>query len=171
MAQYARQIVEKASNLIIAEIQSKFPEVAAQLRSEYNQPRVDTQAFKEYFISDRFRAFRAPACFVVVGDDGVDFQKDLKGANHVNARIRFNVSAVIEAKDEDLLTLGVYQYQAILHKILDQTNLTEQNGRLKISIVVNRATFSPLYQPRDATQGFFRKECVLECDVYSFEGQ
>jgi hypothetical protein len=114
--------------------------------------------------------YRTPACFVIA--DRIDFQKREKGANHINANIRINVSVLIEDKDADRITRKAYRYQSALQSILDQVQLLSTDGALKIVTVVQNAAFSPLYSNTDdptAPGSVYRKEVSLELDCYAYE--
>jgi hypothetical protein len=109
---------------------------------------------------------------VFVIADRIDFQKREKAANHINANIRVNVTALIEDKDADKITRKAFRYQSALQSVLDQVQLGSQDGSLKVTVVVQAAAFSPLYSTTEdpnAPGALYRKEVSLELDCYCFE--
>jgi hypothetical protein len=111
-----------------------------------------------------------PAVFVI--PERMDFKRIERGANHVNAETRLNVTVLIEDRDAERLFLKAYRYQAALFSILNQTVLTSLDSKVKITVVVENAQFSSLYsQPETPGQtgAVFRKEVWLECAVQHYE--
>ena len=149
--------------------------VAAQLALQNalyagNYPSTTTEAPLDYFIYPRAQGFRSPAIFVV--PERQDFKKRERGANHINAQTRLNVSVLIEDKDAEKLYLKAYRYQAALVGLLDQAILTSTDSKVRLTVVVENAQFSPLYsltKDPNAPIAVFRKEVWLECSVEHYE--
>jgi hypothetical protein len=134
------------------------------------KPNVTTEAPHDYFIYPKAQGYRTPAVFIV--PERQDFKKQERGANHINAETRLNISVLIEDKDAERLYLKAYRYQAALMGLLDQASLTSSDGKVKLTVVVENAQFSPLYsltKDPSAPNAVFRKEVWLECSVEHYE--
>lgn len=170
MSYTAAQTPEVLCDLITSTIRTNIEAALSALRTDRSDPRVQTPKPIEYFISEHNDPYKCPAVFVIADD--LDFQQEQMGANFVDAKARINVSIVVEDRVAELLTRGAYRYATALKTVLEQANLTSQNNKVKMSLVVNRMRFSPLYtkaQKQGETSGVFRKEAVLECEVRHFE--
>ena len=173
----SRHLTEWAVNLVTNQIktniQSALIGVNQDLSNEpalMGDPTLSYEAPRDYYIFPRAMGYRTPACFVIA--DRIDFQKREKGANHINANIRINVSVLIEDKDAERITRKAYRYQSALQSVLDQVQLLTTDGALKIVTVVQNAAFSPLYSNTDdptAPGSVYRKEVSLELDCYAYE--
>ena len=165
-----RHLVETVVDLIEEKLKAELPAALADIRINRNDNFVTMEAPRDYFIYPRAMAYRTPAVFLI--GDRIDFQKREKGANHINCNIRVNITVVIEDKDAERLTTKAYRYQAALHQVLDQTQLTTVDEKQKTVVVISTATFSPLYSNMDdptAVNAVFRKEVGLELECFSWE--
>jgi hypothetical protein len=173
----ARHLTEWAVNLVTEQIQNNIESALADVNSALNNnqplmgdPVLSYEAPRGYYIYPRAIGYRTPACFVIA--DRIDFQKREKGANHINANVRLNVSILIEDKDAERITRKAYRYQSALQTVLDQVQLLSGDGALKIVVVVQNAAFSPLYsntEEPNAPGSVYRKEVSLELDCYAYE--
>lgn len=166
----ARYLVESTVDLIHDEIKSKIASALSEVKSLYNDHLVTLEVPQNYFIYPVAAGYRTPAVFIIADD--VDFQKRTRGANHISATVSVNVSVLVEDKDRLRLTTKAFRYQDALHKILDQTRLTTPDGKLALTVLVTRASFSPLYSDTaDANSpiAMFRKEVVLTLEVEHWE--
>lgn len=165
-----RQLIETDIDLIETQIKSNIATALADVRTQRADPTVSTEPPNGYYIYEKSQAYRCPAVFII--GDRIDFKKLEKQANFIDAVSRINVTVLIEDKDAERLTIKAWRYQAALHEVLDQVQLTSADSRVKITIVVMNASFSPLYsltQDPTAANAIFRKEVVLECDVHHYE--
>lgn len=163
----ARQLVETSSRLIRDCIKANIAAELAALRTDRSDNSVGTEIPQNYFFYENANVYRSPAIFIIA--DTMDFRKTEMGANHINARTLYKVSAVIEDRSEDYLTIKAWRYQAVLHEILDQTELEDTVENVKIVITVSEATFSPTFTTSGTQPNNFRKEVLLNCEVYHFE--
>ena len=166
----ARQLVETDVELILDQIKSNITAALLEVSNFRTDQKVALDNPKDYFIYPRAQGYRTPCVFVI--PDRVDFRKDEKAANFIDATSRINVTVLIEDKDAERLELKCWRYQAALHKVLDQVPLTSDDSGVRITIEVMNAAFSPMYsltQDPSAPNAVFRKEVVLECDVYHYE--
>lgn len=125
---------------------------------------------RDYFVYPRAMGYRAPAVFII--GDRIDFQKREKGANHVNANCRVNVTCLVEDKDAERIMIKSYRYQAAIHEVLDQSQFLSSDNEAKITFVIQSATFSPLYSNTETAndpQAVYRREIGLEIDCYIYE--
>lgn len=167
-----QQLIETDSNLLIAHIKANFPAALAGIRAVRADNSVTTEPppSESYFIYPGARGFRPPAVFVI-GDE-IDFRNEQMGANFIDARVRINVSIVVEDKDKQKLTVKAWRYQAALSGMLTQTTLLSADQKVKIVSIVRRATFSPIYtnaKNAESPEALFRKEIILELDVDHYE--
>ncbi len=168
----ARQLVELCVDEIISRLQTELPAELAVIHGDRGAPIVTMEAPRDYFTYPRAMGYRTPVCFVI--GDSIDFLKEIRGANHVNARITINVTVLVEDKDADKVTRKAYRYQAAMHQVLDQVSLTPAGKNTKITLVVQTAAFSPLYSNTDdatAPNAVFRKEISLGIDAFVYEPQ
>lgn len=165
----SRHLVETAVDAIIGKLKTDLPTALADVRLNRGDNLVTMEAPRDYYVYPRAKGYRSPAVFVI--GDRIDFQKDRKGANHVNAAIRVNVSVLVEDKDAERLMRKSYRYQAAVHQVLDQQPLTSLDGAVRMTLVIQNAAFSGLYsnlEPGDP-QAVYRQEISLELDCFQFE--
>jgi hypothetical protein len=173
----ARHLTEWVVNLVTWQIQNNIETALQDLGQVLPPPSpvVSLEKPRDYFIYPRAIGYRTPCVFVIA--DRIDFQKREKGANHINANVRVNVTVLIEDKDADRITRKAYRYQSALQSVLDQaqllsSDLEPSDTSLKIVSVVQNAAFSPLYSNTDdpnSPGAVYRKEVSLEIDCYTFE--
>lgn len=168
----ARHLTEWAVDLVTATVEANIAAALADVNATLppDAPALSYEAPRDYFIYPRAMGYRTPACFVIA--DRIDFQKREKGANHINANVRINLTVLIEDKDADKLTRKAYRYQSALHQLLDQVQLMSTDQAVKIVVVVQNAGFSALYSTTEdpnAPGAVYRKEVSLELDCYHFE--
>jgi hypothetical protein len=165
----SRQLIEISVDAIIAKLKADLPAELATIRSARADNLVTMEAPRDYYVYPRAKGYRTPAVFVI--GDRIDFQKDRKGANHVNAAVRINISFLVEDKDAERLVRKSYRYQAAVHKVLDQATLTSPEGSARMTLVIQNAAFSGLYsnlEPGDP-QAVYRQEISLEVDCFQYE--
>ena len=165
-----KNLSEVTRSLILAEIKAKLPTQLANVRTLRGDAAVSTEPPQSgsFFIYEPSGGYRAPAIWAVV--DNIDFRVAVKGANHVNATVEIHVNAVVEDRLKESLIIKCERYQSALHEILNQTILEDAGQKVKIVTIVNRALFSPEYSAgQDTSQGTFRKECALICNVEHYE--
>ena len=161
-----RQLPEAVVDLITDKIQAEINQALIDMRADRDDPRISTELPIKYYISERVDPFQTPAVFVIAKD--IDFQKEARGANHVNARVSIQISLVCEDRVTEILTRRVYRYGGVLHTILDQAELTSANNKAKIILIVERSDFSPVFvSPGES--GTFRKEVLLYITANVFE--
>ncbi len=164
-------ITESSIKLVQKHLQDNIATALANLRSERNDPKVSSEPPKKdsYFIYERAVGYQPPAVFTIADD--VDFQNSA-GPNTVLAVVKARVSVVVEDILQDNLTVKAWRYQDALYALLNKTVLVSANEGVKIVVVVQGATFSPVFtQDTDvkSARNTFRKEVVLNCDLNHFE--
>lgn len=160
------RLTEEAVGLIIAYIQSNIATALTDVRVDRPDNAVVTEVPQSYFNYENAHGYTAPAIFVICEE--FDFKLDEYRANYINADARINVSALVEDIDKNSLTIKTWRYQSALHELLAQTQLQSSDNRVKLTIKVKKATFSPLYSKvknKESTEAVFRKEVLLECEV------
>jgi hypothetical protein len=88
-------------------------------------------------------------------------------ANFIDANAKVNVSVLIEDRNLKHLTIKSWRYQSALMQTLALSQLTSSDGKVKLSLVVRNAAFSPAYSTtkNQGVDSMFRKEVMLELDV------
>lgn len=164
-----RHLVETAVDLVTKQIRDNIGTALADIRVNRGDNKVTMEVPRDYFIYPRAKGYRTPAVFVI--GDRIDFLKERRGANHINAAVRLNVTVLIEDKDAEKITTKAYRYQAALHQVLDQARLIPADNQAMLTAVIQSAGFSPLYSnlTEGDPQAVFRKEVSLEIDVFQFE--
>lgn len=166
-----RQLVEATLNLIRDHIKNKISSAISNMQSERSDNRVSITPFKEYYFIEiePENLKNLPALFLIPVN--IDFRKEAKQANHINAMIRVNCSIVFNDREKDLLALKGFRYQCVLHELLDDVSLINSLNDVKIVLKVVSATFSPVVTAKSvgSSQNDFRQEVLLELDVDHFE--
>lgn len=165
------QLVEIASDLIINKIKDNISSALNQVNTDRTtlglQYGVAIPTPREYFIFEKAQNYQCPSIYVICRN--IDFQKT-RGANHINAIMDFGVSALVEAQREGQETVMAWRYQSAIHKILDQTALTDAIANVKIVCISRMASFSETFSSADTgRQGMFRKEVLLDFNVEHYE--
>lgn len=165
------QLVEITRDLILDTIKAEIAGALAGIRSDRADSQVSTEPPRSYFIYEGAQTYQCPAVFAVV--ERATFPDEATGAgNHVNARVTINVGIVAEDREAPQLTIKVERYQAALFQILNQRQLVNGAGNVKIWTRVTDVDFSPIFA-RQQSQGMgqFRKEAVLRLEVQHYENR
>lgn len=161
----AHNVTEKTVDLILTHIKSKIATALTEVRTERDDPQVQTPPPRSYFIYEGSWAFQCPAIFVV--PVSVDFNLD-RGGNFINATVDTVVSVVVEDRLKDLLSKSAWRYQDALHNILDNAQLESATGDVKIVTKVKGADYSETFSVQNDNT-IFRKEVALRLDVEHWE--
>lgn len=160
-----RQLVEGATNLIVAHIQSSIAAALDTVAANVGAPAVSLENPKEYFIYAKPHGYKPPCVFVLC--DELDFRIQENKSNFVNAKDKFKISILIEDQDAENITYKSWRYLSAMDAVLDETELLSPDLSLQLKIVVYRCSFSPVWSREEGTGdgGKFRREIVLECEV------
>lgn len=135
-----------------------------------DQPRLFLPNPKNYFYAKQYQVYDLPAIYIV--PVSVDFRKQAKGANFIDANYVINVSVEVEEKNTQDLSAVIWRYHSALQEILDDAQLTNADQTVKLVSKVTRAEFSPTYtdsQKSGSQSGVFRQEALLVLEVDHFE--
>ena len=162
-------LAEGARNLILNHVQTNISTALDAVAAVSSNPIATLDNPRSYFVYPKPQGYRLPAVFIVC--DGVDFRLSQKQSNFVNASDAFKVSVELEDQDTELLTYRADRYLSALFEVLNQVDLQSSDGKLKLKILVNRASFSPVYMRTEGPGqgGKFRKEVVLDLAVEHLE--
>lgn len=158
-----RHLAENTRNLIISYLKSNLPTSLSDERAANTDGFVNLEPPQQYFIYPKAKGYKTPAIFVIV--DEFDFRPQQKGANHINATVKVNVSITVEEQQEDRLTVKCDRYFDALHETLAQASILDSTTGIKLIVIVQRASFSPVFIPEGSPESVFRKEALLECEV------
>jgi len=142
------------------------------LRVSQDRPdnRVSMEGPKEYHIFDKAIGYRCPA--IIVLGDTVDFALD-RGQNFIASKNTVYVSAVVEDRDAELLTLKCWRYQDALVAVLNNAHIDVPSANIRNVVKVIRAEYSNTFQNKAQNPGEsdnpFRKEVMLTLEVEHFE--
>lgn len=164
------QLTETTINLILAYIEANIAAELALVRNDRPDASVSTEPPKTYFIYPRARGYRPPAVFAICEE--FDFRLEQSKPNYINALAKVNVSILVEDRDRTALTVKCWRYQAALARMLDNLELSNQSGSVKLVCKEVRHSFSPLYtntQDPEDPKAVFRKEVVVELEVEHYE--
>jgi hypothetical protein len=164
----ARQLIEIGTYLIRDHIKANISTALADIRVDRADAKVSTEPpqSQSYFFYPKAKGYKTPAIFII--GDAIDFNQETYQANFVRGAARFNVTALVEDRMAELVTIKAWRYQAALHAILDQANLVDANSKLKIFVRVSNVELSPLYSDtvdENSPKAVFRKEAVLALTV------
>lgn len=150
-------------------IKANIVNALTSVRTQRNDAQVNLTEPLTYFIYETAKGYKTPAIFVICED--FDFRLSENQANHINGTARVNVTVVVEDREKSQLTYKCWRFQSALHELLAQTALTSTDNRLKLTVAVKRASFSPVYSSaaERGTAAVFRKEVMLELDVFHRE--
>lgn len=167
----AKNLVESTIRLLQDHIKSNINAALVDLRAERAEPIVTTEPpLKDsYFIYERAVGYKTPAVFIIA--DNLDMFKSA-GPNSVMALVKVRVSVVVEDVKADHCTIKAWRYQDALFEVLEQAQISSNNNDVKIVVIVQGATFSPVFtndQDAKSARNTFRKEVVLDLDVRHFE--
>lgn len=156
---------EIARNLIIAELKAQFPSFMATLRTDRGDQKVQTLVPQKYFISLESKGYKLPCVYVITGASNT---RKEEGANYANESIDATISVLVDAKTSELVTIRSERYAMVMKKILDNCPLISSDNALRITTLVNRVDYSPIFQStRNA--GPFEREAALICTIEAYE--
>ncbi len=160
-----RYLAETIVTTVRDHIKSNITGALSDLRLDRGDAKVSTEPPQSYFIYEKAKGYRTPACFTILRN--MNFQKSELGANHITGKADVTVSVLVEDKDAEKLTVKAWRYHAALHNLLDQTNLLVSPNKAKLFVIVRDASFSPIFTAETAEKsaGVFRKEVALLCEV------
>lgn len=169
MTTKVRHLIETAVDLIVDKLEADLPVALQDIRVNRADNLVTMEPPRDYYIYPKSLGYRTPAVFVI--GDRIDFLKNEKQANFIDATCRVNISVLVEDKDAERLMKKSYRYQAAVHQVLDQAVLLSADGQAKMTVVIMNASFSGLYSTlkENDPQSVFRQEIALECDVQNYE--
>lgn len=168
----APRLAEASVTLTRDYIRSNISAALSAVRSDRADSAVTTEAptSASYFIYKKAKAYKAPAIFIICED--FDFKITEHAANFIEAVAKVNVSVVVEDRNAELLTIKCWRYQSALHQLLAQQPLVSTDGKVKLTVIVKKEMFSELYSTlknADSPEAAFRKEVLLECEIYHRE--
>jgi len=159
-------VVIPVRDLIKAQIAGALDRV----RTSRGDAKVSTSLPKSYHIIDNIVGYEVPA-IVVIGDT-VDFALD-RGQNFTNSKVTVYVSAVLDDRDSELLTIKTWRYSDALQQILDEAQIVDEVREYKNVIKVLKTEFSNTFQMKAQNPGeeknIFRKEVMLTLEVEHME--
>lgn len=160
---------EVVSQLIEAQIKSTISTNLANVRASRIDPVVTTEPPREYFIYPTSNIYQPPAVFTIF--ESMKISNPQSNGNFINSKDTVTVACVVEDRLEKLLTIKTWRYQAALMQSLHQVNLINEDGGLKIFIIVDECVFSnPVSLTRlEAKEQIFRKEVGLRLIVTHIE--
>jgi hypothetical protein len=169
MTTKVRHLIETAVDLITGKLKTDLPTALQDIRVNRADNLVTMEPPRDYYIYPKSLGYRTPAVFVI--GDRIDFLKNEKQANFIDATCRVNISVLVEDKDAERLMRKSYRYQAAIHQVLDQAVLLSADQQAKMTVVIMNASFSGLYSTlkENDPQSVFRQEIALECDVQNYE--
>jgi len=170
MPQSPLRIMEGTVLPIQALIQRDIAAQLAIVSADRPDNRVSMEPPKDYFIFDNAIGYRCPAIFII--GDSVDLALD-RGQNFISSKNTVYVSALIEDRNADLLTLKCWRYQDALFALLDQAHIDVVGANIKNVIKVIKIEYSNTFQAKAQKPGEsdnpFRKEVMLTLEVEHFE--
>jgi len=170
MAAKPRRIMEGTVIPIKNFIKAGIDQALADVRTDRGDAEVSTESPKAYFIYENPIGYRVPAIFVL--GDTFDFQLS-RGQNFIEGKAIVYVSALVDDRNAELLTIKAWRYQDALHQLLDQAVLDDPVHNIKNVIKVVKAEFSNTFQMKAQNPGSeknpFRKEVMLTLEVEHFE--
>lgn len=164
-----RHLAETAVDLVTTYLEDNLPTALAGVIADIPNPNrfpdiVTLEAPRTYFVYPKIKGYTLPAVMVIV--DSVDFRPAQQKANYISAVMRMAVVLYMEERDEERLTIKAYRYLDAFHNVLAQTQIPDSHDNAMLTIIVERAGFSPHYTiAGQDPQGLFRKELQLECSV------
>ncbi len=162
-------LIENATDMLGEYIVSNVGAVLASIRAQRNSEEnlgIATPVFKDYFIAPKYSALQPPALFIICDD--IDFKKEQRGANFIDATAHYTFAAVSEAQTVEQVARATWRYQAALAQLLDNLSLTTTDGAFRIKVIVKGADFNQEYDVSTEagnTAKRWRKEVHLKCDV------
>jgi len=168
----APRLTEATVTLIQSCIQQNIVNALADVRTDRADAKVVLSAPQQgsYFLYEPTHAFKAPAIIIIAPD--FDFKTSEFKANHISGVVQVKVAAVVEDRDKTFLTYKAWRYQSALHEILGQAELTSTDSKVKITVVIKHASFSPEFstaKDKGSSEAVFRKEVMFDCSVYHWE--
>jgi hypothetical protein len=166
----ARKLTEIDCVLIRDYLQANMAAALVFISADRADNLVSTEPPNEYFFFERSWNLRPPSVFIV--SPKMDLRKSEKQANYISGKSRVNVTVVVEDQTGENLVFKAWRYQAALHQVLDQVELTSGDNTTKLVVVVNSVEMSPIYSSAKdvtSTEAVFRREVYLACDVEHYE--
>ena len=163
----AQNVYDSTVDNIIKHIQDNIEACLSEIRTDRPDGKVTTEKPVDYFIYSDAIAYKTPAIFVVANN--ADFRLS-KGQNHINANVLVYVSAVVEDRNQRLLTLKTFRYHDALHKCLDRVQLVDSLNRVKNVVRVVSSDLSDA-KKMSTTDSVFRKEVMLTLEVEHYESE
>lgn len=166
----SRRIMEGTVNPIITYVQNTQASAFADLRADRTDNLVNTNPFVEFLTYEKAIGYRTPCLFVI--GRSVDFRKS-NGQNFIDALVTIQVSALIDDKDAQNLTLKAWRYHDALHEMLDRAEIPDDfvSNKFKVmnKVKVTRSDFGELVQLKSQIDSPFRKEVMLTLEVEHYE--
>ena len=166
------RLTEATVTLIKQCIQANLPSALVDVRNDRDDALVvlSQPDSGSYFVYEPTHTFKAPAIIIIAPD--FDFKTSEKEANHISGVVQVKIAAVVEDRDKNQLTYKAWRYQSALHEILGETQLTSTDFKVKLTVVIKHASFSPEFstaKDKGSAEAVFRKEVLFECSVYHWE--
>jgi len=167
----ANSLTEASVELILAHLRDKIASALTDVRTLNPDNMVTTIPPRAYLITNVDTGYRTPAVFVL--STSLDFRLD-RGPNHISAVENMVVAVEIQDRNERLLTIKGWRYQAALSKLLHNTPLEDVPNNVKIVTKLVRNSFSAVTETGDTQtssldKGMFKQETVMELEVEHYE--
>lgn len=166
MAASPRSIMEGTVLPIRDFIKANIAAALSNLRTERGDGKVQTSPPKAYLIFDQAIGYEIP-CIFVIGDTS-DMRLD-RGQNFIAAQNTVYVSALVEDRNAENLTMMCWRYSDALHAILDGAQIDIPLMEVKNIIKVVKIEYSNTFQMKQQNQDVFRKEVMLTLEVEHLE--
>lgn len=162
----SERLTELSVTLITEHIRANIKARLDEVNADRGDFKVTTEAPRSYFIFPTAKVYNPPGVFVISTDLDMRWGK---GANHINALERMVVAVVVEDRNERLLTIKGWRYQAALAKLLQFANLVSVDSVVKLITRVTRLSFSEVKEGTGADEKTFRQETVVDLEVEHYE--
>lgn len=163
-------LAETTINLIKVHLQANMTAALKQVWDDRPDHRSTMETPNDYFIYVPTHAYRRPAMILQCSD--FDFRLST-GPNFINALAKVTVEAVVQDRDRESLTIKTWRYQCAMVHLLDNLELTNTDGSVKIICKVLKTPFSAdgTIEDRDSSDpiAVFAKGVMVELDVEHYE--
>lgn len=161
------KLTEVATSLITAAIQTGIQNGLSDI-SNYWHDGISLELPQTYLNYASSKGYRKPVIYVI--PESMSFQQE-RGANHINALFRINVSCVVEERIERLLNSKAWRYQCAIVKLLHLKALDNTDHTVRVIPKVMNVVYSPTYSEDTLSNGpeVFCKEVLIELDVEHYE--